>query len=125
MTNAGQDAARAMQGLGDELRRSYVTGRSAPEHTDHAAMIREIVDGIRGRGSLPGARWRYAAAPADCDQIDGHADALAAERDALRAYARELEGDAWGEGGAGMIYSVDQLRAQFGVAAIMDEPEGT
>lgn len=54
--------------------------------------------------------------------INGEAVArgLAADLARVVAYARELEGDAWGEGGAGMLYSVDQMRALYGVADLMD-----
>jgi hypothetical protein len=115
MTNAGQDAARAMQGLGDELRRSYVTGRPAPEHTDHAAEIHRLVKGA----------WRRAMAD-DAGLADTLADirsaatGLQAERDALRAYARALESEVWGGTGPAITGTVDDARAEHGVTEAMD-----
>lgn len=54
--------------------------------TDHAATIRRLAGAIFA--TLPDELREHQRA---CEDIREHADALVAERDALRAYAREAE----------------------------------
>jgi hypothetical protein len=88
------------------------------ERTDHAAAIRGRAESLR-RDSVSGAVKSWPGAERAIDEIIDYADALAAERDALREYARALEYKI--EHGEPHDVSVLDMRFMHGVDGIMGE----
>lgn len=92
------------------------------ERTDHAAAIREIAYEVHNWPPMDDEEYA---------DICFHADALAAERDALLAYAREMERRiraGWFSsdmcGGPINLDDIDGLKAEHGVADLLADREG-